>query len=63
LPFLGYSLLVVSAVPPLLLDELLELDDLDLRLTLDSLLLVRRRVLTISFSRTLSGYAWKSSSP
>jgi hypothetical protein len=60
---LGYSLLDVSAVPPLLLDELLELDDLDLRLTLDSLLLVRRRVLTTSFSRTLSGYAWKSSSP
>jgi len=57
---LGYSLLAVNVVPPLSLDELLELDDLDrpLRLVaLESRLLALRRVLTISLSRTFSGYA------
>lgn len=64
MPFLGYSLLAVSDVPPLLDEELLELEDLDLlrrvlrvlRLTRDSESRLRslRRVCTISLSVILS---------
>jgi len=63
LPFLGYSLLAVTVVPPLVL-ELLVLEDLELRRVVrdDRLRDRRRRVRTISFSRTTSGRR-KSSSP